>query len=173
MPKEKGLTLIELLLSMMIAAILATIAIPAFNSFIIKVRSDTVVQQLRTLIYFTRQQAITSGTYAVLCPSEDAKKCSKDWSHPIIIFNDKNKNKIIDQDEKLVKTSKLLKHGETLTLKASAGKNHLMFSSLGVTHGIFGSFTYCQKAKDTATARKLTINRLGRVRQNKKPPFAC
>jgi len=167
MKNLKGFTLPELLITLSITSILIGASVPSLNELIENQRSSLIMDQLRQLIYFTRYKAIHTGSYVVMCPSTDNLECSNNWQAPLIVFNDRNMNRTVDNEEVVYREMNLLQNGETLKLRASANRKYLLFNSKGYTHGLFGNLTFCQPDQRLQGARRLTINRLGRVRIHK------
>lgn len=162
-----GMTLVELIISLSILGFIVGIALPSLTHLLNKTRADVAINQLKQLIYFARYKAIETGDFVVLCPSANDMKCSSNWYQTLLVFNDKNRNKVLDKNEKVFQTLDILNKGETLNLRASANKKYLMFNSLGITHGLFGNLTFCLPDQSLKSARRITINRAGRARIHK------
>lgn len=64
--KEQGFTLIELMVVVIVLAILATVALPAFRSFMTNQRIRTATFDMMALITFTRSEAIKRNTNVTL-----------------------------------------------------------------------------------------------------------
>ncbi len=78
----KGFTLVELMITIAIAGIILTIALPSFNDFLIKMRVDKEVREIQRLLLTTKNTAINSGQNASLCPLKEDSTCNKitDWT---------------------------------------------------------------------------------------------
>ena len=163
-PKSSsGLTLIELLIVMAIAAILTSIAIPSFNALYRTSQANAVVAMVNQALTFTRITALEQGKFITICPSEDQKTCSQQWSNPLITFNDTNNNQIIDGTEKLLRTTE---KPSAFTLRWSAfGKKHyISYSPLGTINHTNGSLSLCPNDKNNRYGNILIINKGGRAR---------
>jgi len=166
MKKFAGFTLVELLVTLALILILSGLAAPAFTNLFQDNRARLVTDQLRQLINLARTEAIRSGVTITICPSTDQQNCSTDWQAPIIVFTDSNRNRTIDHNDRVLRQLDLLRENETLQLRASSNKKYLQFNALGQPHGTFGNFTYCRDNL-LSSARRLTINFVGRVRAHK------
>ncbi|WP_366481310.1 GspH/FimT family pseudopilin [Rhodoferax sp.] len=86
----RGVTLIELVVSLAILVILLNIAIPSFRSAIASSALKSATNDLVTSIAQTRSTAIRVGRRATMCRSENATQCAVagDWQVGWIIFSD-------------------------------------------------------------------------------------
>ncbi|MGM0914350.1 MAG: GspH/FimT family pseudopilin [Pseudomonadota bacterium] len=85
-----GLTLIELIVAIAVAAILFTWAIPSFQRFSARNEVAVEVMRIRTALALARNTAVTRRRVIAVCPiaSMSATKCEKyDWSLPIAIID--------------------------------------------------------------------------------------
>lgn len=73
--KGAGFSLIELMVTIAIASIAITIAVPSLSSFIMQMRVDNEVTELQRLLLTTRNAAINSGQNATLCPLKSDDTC--------------------------------------------------------------------------------------------------
>ena len=73
-----GFTLIELMVAMTVAGILAAIAIPAFNSFVMNDRDANQINSLAASLNYARSMAVKLNTQGgvEVCPSSDGQTCN-------------------------------------------------------------------------------------------------
>jgi type IV fimbrial biogenesis protein FimU len=69
--RSKGFTLVELLITVSLVAILAAIALPNFSSIIQNSRADTEVSDLQRALNFARLEAINRGVNIQIRPIVD------------------------------------------------------------------------------------------------------
>ncbi|MGI9288835.1 MAG: GspH/FimT family pseudopilin [Pseudomonadales bacterium] len=158
-----GFTLLELLIVLAITTIVGGIALPSYQSMLESNRSSAHIQQFIRTLNLARHTAITKKEITTLCPSNDGEQCGGDWHRGTILFRDKNNNRKVDSDERLIEVSESYPKGITLNWRASAGRNtFIRFSPSGAARE-FGTFTYCPRSRDTRHAKMLVLNRQGRV----------
>ena len=74
-----GFTLIELMVTIAVAAILLTVGVPSFRSLLENQRLTTAVNDLHASINLTRAEAVQRGTRVDLAPL-DGKSWAKGWA---------------------------------------------------------------------------------------------
>ena len=94
MSRTQGFTLIELMVTIAIAAILMGIAIPAFRDMLNSSKLTTQTNQLITALHLARSEAIKRGVRVTVCkstnPGDAAPTCSTsaNWQDGLIVFVD-------------------------------------------------------------------------------------
>lgn len=79
-PRQQGVTLIELLIVIALLAIVAQVALPAWQTFIAKNRSLALQHSVERAVQLARAQAITRRVSIELCGSSNGISCSSNWS---------------------------------------------------------------------------------------------
>jgi type IV fimbrial biogenesis protein FimT len=165
-----GYTLIELLVTMSVAAIVAAVAIPSFRSFLQNDRQWTQATNLVVSLNAARSEAIkqdVTGGVSV-CASSDGATCNANaWSQGwIVISNAPNSTPI--------QSMPALSTGTTLS-EASALLQVTYFSNGTVSAS--AAFTMCDQ-RGASSARYTQVTTAGRVTSSagKKPngtPLIC
>lgn len=158
--KPLGFTLVELLTTLAVLTVVITVAIPALSSTTDSIRERTQINQLMGDLNFARSRAITSRRPVSICAGQaDCDRLAK-WSGQILIFDDLNANGIFDQDDVLLRTTRV-EGGHTWTWRNFRQQRYMMFKPDGTTHSLNGTFILCRE--DTAL-KKVVINITGRAR---------
>lgn len=87
-----GITLLELMVTIAIAAILVTIAIPSFIQMVRSDRSRTTTTDLQNSLLLARSEAVKRDKRVTLCASSDQSSCDGKWAEGWIAFEDADAN---------------------------------------------------------------------------------
>ncbi|HVT32094.1 MAG TPA: GspH/FimT family pseudopilin [Rhodanobacteraceae bacterium] len=90
-PKARGFTLFELLVTIVIVAVLAAIALPNFGSSLRNNRMTNETNDLVSAINMARTEAVTRGAPVSICASSDGTSCTQtatSWAEGWIVFVD-------------------------------------------------------------------------------------
>lgn len=160
--RQSGVTLIELLVTIGIAAVLLTLALPNFSAAMRSSRVATAANTLLSTINFARSEALRSKDVAHLCPSSDGISCGGDWNSGVMVWTDENRSGSMDAGE----IRRVVAASTGIRLSASGTGNELSFDNFGrLVGGGTPAFTV---RPDECTAgaqlqRSITINQIGRA----------
>lgn len=168
---SKGFTLVELLVSIAILAIITMLAIPSMSEYIVEMRVDNEISELHRLILTARNTAISSGKNVTVCPLSGTT-CGANWQGEISVFtNDTNSlvdNRVFNNDgddtnttanEKIIKVKGSSRTGDTLNYSQAI----LIYAPTGrLTNGVNGVFSYCPATK-TSLSRAIELSLSGRI----------
>jgi type IV fimbrial biogenesis protein FimT len=164
--RNRGLTLIELMITVAIASILIASATPNMTEFVQNNRAVTQINELQTSLNLARNEAIKRNNNITVCRSRNGASCLSywrtDWQIGWIVFIDNDSDGRVDLDDG---DQVLSVHGQL------AGENNLRFSRTRVTYansglargGSNGTFILCD-ARGTEKSIGVVVGPSGRPR---------
>ena len=165
MKQAQGFTLPELLAVLAIFSITTTMAVPAYSEWTQQLQSRAAINTLAKAINHARNGAITHNSYAIVCATINGNDCTSDWSNPVMVFIDENRNGSLESDEhQLAYYNTALPNKASLTWRGFGSNRYIRYRPSGLTDGSNGSMTYCAQNKQPKFARQLIISSGGRLR---------
>jgi len=159
--KQQGFTLIELVITIVIAIILLTTAVPSFRTLVEDNRLTTQINDLVTSINLTRSEAIKRGFSATICKSNTGSSCAGDWTDGWVVFVDQDSDGVIDTGDTIIYVHDELRGNNTLTYGST---NRITYSSQGIATGFNDTFELCD-SRGAADAKGVIVSNTGRARQ--------
>ena len=162
--RVRAFSLLELLVTLAVGAVVAGMAYPAFNDLIARVHATSRVNDLVGIIRFARHAAINGGRWVTLCPAVD-EVCADtpEWQSGIMVFEDRDRDGARQPAEPVLGYLAALDAGEQLRWRSFRRRNFLTFRSEGYTNWHNGSFHYCPASGDPRYGKVLIINIQGRT----------
>ena len=156
----KGFTLLELVITLAIIAMISAFAVPALSQLIKLTARHNSTSDLISLINLARTTAIEGQTTVTLCPLNNLNQCSKNWNMPLTAFRDPNRNRQLDSSSEILRV-----HGSQRTgyLQGKTGiRNYFRFRPTGLAEEAIGNIVWCPNDKDPTYASQIRINMGGR-----------
>lgn len=156
MKKIQGFSLLELMMTFALIAILVSIAIPSYHYFIHSKKVKLTIHQIIHGIQYARSTAIHESRLIDFCGSDNDNSCDGKWDAGQMVISPNN--------GKVFRYFPAISKQFHLTWQSSFGKNQkISFNALGFTHGQQGHFALYQK-KDNRLIAKIIIVGTGRIR---------
>ncbi len=164
---QAAFTLIELLFTVAIAAILSMIAAPSFKRALVHNRVIQTDNQLIGALNYARSQAVTHGVAAILCPSDDGSRCtsSQNWQGGWLVAHDADHDFQPDAAPQRI----FADFPTDIRVHSSRGRLHVRYQPDGSSPGSNLSLIVCQ-AGEPDTARSVVVSNAGRIRQGTASP---
>ena len=158
--KDAGLTLIELLITLALAAILLTLGVPAFSGTLERTRVATTMHQVSADLAMARSTAIMRRSQIVVCPRTPDNHCrsDNDWSHGWMVFTDDDGNRQPDEDGHIVRVTDPPAHR---SLAIDSTRRFLRYQRDGRSAHSNQTVRVCSGEHLAGT---VVLNNLGRVR---------
>ncbi|MGB0514294.1 MAG: GspH/FimT family pseudopilin [Wenzhouxiangellaceae bacterium] len=158
---QNGFTLIELMLVVAVAAVIASLALPSLDRFADRNRIESTANELVAHINLARLEAVMHRRVVVVCPSTDGQRCSggNQWHHGWIVFRDDDRNDVADRVEDLLRVGPVRKR----LWMDSAGRKRIRYQPDGTAGGSNLSIKLCD-LEHADLAHAVIVSNPGRPR---------
>ena len=152
MKSHSGLTLIELMVVIVLAAILMSIAIPGYQSLIVRNHVAASSDKFTTSLRLARSEAAKLGEEVTVCPIDKpgSTVCGSDWKNGWMLIANNERLKVYDP-----------LNGE-VDLKTKA-LGEIKFSARGYPIATAQYTFESAQCKYSSVSKNITITRLGRI----------
>jgi type IV fimbrial biogenesis protein FimT len=164
--RQAGYTLGELLITISIVGILASIAVPGMQNVVLNNRRVSVSNDMAYSIQLARSEAITRNQRVIVCSSKNGSSCAgaSDWSEGWIAFNDANGDKAPGGTSESVLLYSV--GNDSITITPLTFTDSFTYRPNGRVMGISvgastGEFVFCDR-RGAAHARVLRLRSSGR-----------
>lgn len=134
LPRSRGFSLIELMVTVAVLAILAGIGIPAFQTMILNNRMTSQSNAFLAALQLARAEAVKRGLRVSVCKSANGTACTTagGWQQGWIVFVDGGTAGSVDGGDVVLQVFQALGGNSTLTGAANVA-NAVTFLSTGFT----------------------------------------
>ncbi|WP_051216312.1 GspH/FimT family pseudopilin [Ferrimonas futtsuensis] len=158
---ELGLTLVELMIALAVAAILLLWGAPSMRTLFANARAEAKVHALYHDLAQARHLALSYQAMVTLCPLSSGNQCNGQWREGYQIFIDAPPLQSLGSDDLVMVSRNRINSADHLTYSATV--NAIRFDPEGFT-GQNGSFYYCSDQQLVSHPVKVVISRTGRVK---------
>ena len=146
----RGLTLIELLITVVILALLLTVVMPNVRDTISRNRITATGNDILTAIHLARNEAVARGVNVSICPTgiSDFTCTSGGWNEGWLVWADLNGDLDVDAGEERIRSTTEAHHAETAIAASGNLDNGLVFGPDGTARNLGGGTETLAITKD-------------------------
>lgn len=158
---QTGFTLIEMVVTVAVGAILIGVALPEFSNLSRSNNMTTTVNDLVHALRITRSEALKSSR-ASICVSSDQATCTGGaWTQGWIVFADFNGDCVVDPGENVIRAREKLP--AIFKVGKIGGASCVTFSGEGfITPPGIATFQFCDDRTGPNAGRIISVIRSGR-----------
>lgn len=158
---KRGFTVIEMMITIAVLAVILTVAVPSFGRFVEQQKLTATANHLVTHLQFARSQAIRRNTLVAACPSDDGLTCTgrNRWENGWIVYLDPEGTGQPAEPEDVLRVVQ----GDQELNMHSGGRYRVRFKGSGVAYGTNLTIRVCSPGNPEA-ARAVIVSNPGRVR---------
>lgn len=175
MINQRAFTLVELMITLLVVAILASVAVPAYQTMVKNNRLTTQVNELVTALLYARSEAVKRSAPVAVCASTDEATCSgtNEWETGWIVFIDEDDDLTVDATANIIRIHGGLDGDNTARAFDGGGSAlaALNYNAEGMSNNR-GSFRFCDD-RGKAEGKVLEVSGTGRPSQSSAPPDTC
>lgn len=164
MCRSRGFSLVETLMVIVVAAILAGIAVPSFAALMRETRLTSVTNDLLSALYFARSEAVKRNRRVTLCTSIIQGECAENigWQYGWMVFEDRDGDGHRSGAEQILVVSARQERAMTISGNASV-RDYISYVPTGETRSRSGALQMgVLTACDGGSAKRLVIAATGR-----------
>lgn len=122
---QTGFTVIELMITVAVAAVLVAIAVPNFSDALVRSRVAGAADELQSALGLARAEALKLKLPVTVCANV-GEVCANEnsWNNGFMVFHDPNGNGVRDGDETILRTRRF--DQTALLITAEAGTVSLL-----------------------------------------------
>lgn len=162
-----GFSLGELMVTLLVVAVVAAIALPSYRSIILHARLTTQIHDFAAALNLARSEAVKRGYKVTVCPSTNQASCTggTQWEQGWIVFVDVDGDQTVDTAdarEEVLRATRVLASGFSLRGTASSSvATHVTVDPKGQLSGT-GDFMLCENMT-ADPSRAVIVNTVGRI----------
>jgi type IV fimbrial biogenesis protein FimT len=156
----RGFTLVELLITLAVAALLLGVGLPAAQQVLASQNQAVAINTVVAALALARSTALTQAADVVVCPNAGGQLCGpwNTWGEGLLLFVDGNGNNSYEAaNDRLIREST----GLGVAAHTTVGRPRVRFQPNGMALGFNATFTFCAPA---AAPRSLILSNQGRTR---------
>ncbi len=164
--RPRGFTLVELLVTLAVMSIVASMAIPAYNNLIASNRRAAAINDVLSSLHLARTESITRNRRVTICRSNPAQTAcltgAGDWQYGWLVYIDPTNAGVIDAGDEIL--AAVDEPGGTSRIRSFDFNSALTYTPNGRLVGnASGRILLCEVGEETAS-RAVDVSTTGRPR---------
>jgi type IV fimbrial biogenesis protein FimT len=155
--RNAGVTLLELLITLVIVAILLTAMAPGLGNIVAHNRVDSAADTLTRALHLARTESIQRGHRVVTCLSESGSSCNPASPQKLLVFSDSNRTGEPSTPADIINVTNI----DTPAVRISYNRPYLAYAPTGYAAGTNGTFKICDIS---GKGEFIIVSSLGRTR---------
>ncbi len=163
----RGLTILELMMTIVVLAIIVGLAVPTLNEFRAQNLVSSTTNHLVTTFNLARSEAVTRRAVVRICSSDNGTSCKNDsWNTGWLVFVDDDADGALDNGEAVLSSSTL---SVPLGIIESSGADGVSFTILGSSaEAAQRSFRFCHNKTGLLDfCTQVSVRRSGNISSQK------
>lgn len=156
--KIHGFTIIELMITLIIAGILVTLAAPAMRNFVQEQRLIGQTNEFMGDLNLARSEAIKRASNAGVCSSSNGTSCGGTWQNGWIVFIDADNSRTWTTGDSVLRVHESITSDVAMNSSASIA----VFSASGLLDSGTGTGNYTLCSSQIGKSRTINITSTGR-----------
>ena len=170
MRSKRGFTIIELMITLTVFAVMAVVAVPSFVGFVDRNRTVTSANSFLNVLMIARSESIRRNRSVTVCNADGTGLACEtnaalglQWESGSIVFDDVDGDNVADANE-IILIGEGIPNGFTLRQVGGTFGSSLDYTPTGETFPTTAGtiFNLCRADLDTAKSRRINISAAGR-----------
>jgi type IV fimbrial biogenesis protein FimT len=157
MNRHSGFTLVELMITLALVAILATVGVPSFIDFIANNRVIVQTNELVGALNLARSEAVKRGARVTVCRRATDTSCGDTWNNGWLVFVDAGAAGSVDTGDEVLRVWGATNSAVSLV----STQNAVQFQNLGLTTNT--TFTLTPTPCHGPRVRSVDVSVSGRI----------